>query len=267
MGDAFGNVVHFGERECSIQRRNQKVVEEAPSPGISDDVARASSMPASIGAGTAGRLPERRHRRVHGRRRRRRAAIAFLEVNTRLQVEHRVTEAVTGHDLVELQLRVAAGEPLRAHAGRRSRSSGHAIEVRLVPRIRAPDGCRRRARSQSSHAEGRSTSAVAPAASCRPSTTRCSPRSSPMPRPGRAPRAGCARDAAQFASQAIRTDRELTDRAARRTRFPRRPHDHRLPRQASRCWRRPAWCQVTSSPPSCSPSSSQTSSATVPPTA
>jgi propionyl-CoA carboxylase alpha chain len=131
MGDAHGTIVHFGERECSIQRRNQKIVEEAPSPGVTDDVraqlhAGALALAKQVGYQSAGTVEFMVGEADDGA-----PLIAFLEVNTRLQVEHRVTEAVTGHDLVELQLRVAAGEPLGLTQDAIA-VSGHAIEVRLV---------------------------------------------------------------------------------------------------------------------------------------
>ena len=135
LGDSFGNVVHLGERECSIQRRNQKVIEEAPSAGIIAATRTAVCEGALAlarhvgycGAGTVEFLvggsddPSSNDA----------VTITFLEVNTRLQVEHPVTEAVTGLDLVEWQLRIAAGEPLTFGQDDVA-CDGHAIEVRLV---------------------------------------------------------------------------------------------------------------------------------------
>ncbi|MFM8410153.1 MAG: acetyl/propionyl/methylcrotonyl-CoA carboxylase subunit alpha [Alphaproteobacteria bacterium] len=126
FGDRHGEVVHLFERECSIQRRHQKVVEETPSVAVDDALrekmgAAAVSLARAIGyvgAGTVEFLLA-----ADGR-------FAFLEVNTRLQVEHPVTECVTGLDLVRLQIEVAEGRPLPESA-RSPRRDGHAIEVRL----------------------------------------------------------------------------------------------------------------------------------------
>ena len=131
MGDHYGNIVHLGERECSIQRRNQKIVEESPSAGISAEVretlcAGAVALARHVGYEGAGTVEFMVGTDVDGA-----ATITFLEANTRLQVEHPVTEAVTGLDLVELQLRVAAGEPLPITQDDVT-VTGHAIEVRIV---------------------------------------------------------------------------------------------------------------------------------------
>lgn len=127
LGDHHGNVVHLGERECSIQRRNQKVVEESPSAGITADQRRslcegALALARHVGYANAGTVEF-----LVGAD----GTVTFLEVNTRLQVEHPVTEAVTGLDLVELQLRVADGEELPITQDDVC-SDGHAIEIRLV---------------------------------------------------------------------------------------------------------------------------------------
>jgi propionyl-CoA carboxylase alpha chain len=130
IGDAYGNVIHLGERECSIQRRNQKIIEESPSAGITVETRTAIcdgaiALAKSVGyqgAGTVEFLVDESGSI---------GSINFLEVNTRLQVEHPVTEAVTGVDLVELQLRVSAGEAL-ALTQEQVVVRGHAIEVRVV---------------------------------------------------------------------------------------------------------------------------------------
>ncbi len=119
FGDAHGNVVHLFERDCSLQRRHQKVIEEAPAPGMNSatrsELCRAAVRAAKavdyVGAGTIEFIADA----SEGLRADR---IWFMEMNTRLQVEHPVTEEITGVDLVEWQLRVASGEPLPLEAGR-----------------------------------------------------------------------------------------------------------------------------------------------------
>jgi acetyl-CoA carboxylase biotin carboxylase subunit len=128
FGDAFGSVVHLGERECSIQRRHQKLLEEAPSPALTpelreqmgDAAVLAAKAIDYVGAGTVEFLLDQD------------GSFYFMEMNTRIQVEHPVTEVTTGFDLVREQIRVAAGEPLSFCIDADGfRHRGHAIEFRI----------------------------------------------------------------------------------------------------------------------------------------
>ena len=125
MGDRHGNVIHLGERDCSVQRRHQKLIEEAPSPAVTpdlrkrmgDDAVRGAKAIDYVGAGTIEMLLDED------------GSYYFMEMNTRIQVEHPVTEMLTGVDLVKEQIRVTAGEPLSVKELPMLR--GHVIEVRV----------------------------------------------------------------------------------------------------------------------------------------
>src|SRR5262249_4316744 len=126
LGDSHGNVIHLGERECSIQRRHQKVIEEAPSPFLDERTRNAMGRQAvALGAGvgyqSAGTVEFIVDAQKH---------FYFLEMNTRLQVEHPVTELVTGIDLVEQMVRIAAGDKL-SFKQKDVKREGWAIEARV----------------------------------------------------------------------------------------------------------------------------------------
>lgn len=127
FGDTHGNVVHLFERDCSVQRRHQKIIEEAPAPGLPEEIraelgaaaVRAAKAVGYVGAGTVEFILDKEDLSFH-----------FMEMNTRLQVEHPITEMITGTDLVEWQIRVAAGEPLPVSQSD-IRRNGHAFEARV----------------------------------------------------------------------------------------------------------------------------------------
>ena len=134
FGDTLGNYVYLFERDCSVQRRHQKVLEEAPAPGMTEALRRqmgeaavaAAQAVGYVGAGTVEFIVEQPGGYEHPEQ----MKFYFMEMNTRLQVEHPVTEAITGEDLVEWQLRVAAGQPLPKRQDE-LKIIGHAIEARI----------------------------------------------------------------------------------------------------------------------------------------
>lgn len=126
LADSHGHVIHLGERECTIQRRHQKLIEESPSPVVTEEVrnelgARITKAVASIGYENAGTVEFLRDQ--EGR-------FYFIEMNTRVQVEHPITEIVTGSDILKEQIQIAAGKKL-AVSQEQVRLEGHAIECRI----------------------------------------------------------------------------------------------------------------------------------------
>ena len=126
LGDKYGNIVHLGERDCSIQRRNQKIIEEAPAKGLSDELRQkmgraAVEVAKGVGYYSAGTVEFLLDKEEN---------FYFMEMNTRLQVEHPVTEMVTGIDIVKESIKISAGDRLEI-AQKDVKSCGHAIECRI----------------------------------------------------------------------------------------------------------------------------------------
>ena len=126
LGDSFGNAIHLGERDCSLQRRNQKVMEEAPSPALSPEIREAMGNAAVRAAKTVGYENAGTIEFLYDKD----GAFYFMEINTRIQVEHPITEMVTGIDIVKEQLRIAAGAELTLKQ-EEILIRGHAIECRI----------------------------------------------------------------------------------------------------------------------------------------
>ena len=171
LGDEHGHVVHLGERECSVQRRHQKLIEEAPSAVITEAqrkalgkmVVDAAKAVGYSSAGTFEFLMDAQNN------------LYFIEANTRLQVEHGVTELVTGIDIVKEQIRVAAGERAVVLAGGRRRSPATRSSAASTPRIPTRSRRARAGWTRSACRAGRasaSTRSSTPKRRCRPTTTR-----------------------------------------------------------------------------------------------
>ena len=174
LGDKHGNVIYLGERECSIQRRNQKVIEEAPSPLLDEKTRKAMGEQAvalakAVGYDSAGTVEF-----VAGQDR----SFFFLEMNTRLQVEHPVTEMITGIDLVEQMIRVAAGEKLPIKQ-KDVKLNGWAVESRIyaedpLPQLPALDRPPRRAIARRPKGSPTARTSATTPASARAARSRCS---------------------------------------------------------------------------------------------
>ena len=190
LGDQQGHLVHLGERECSIQRRYQKLLEESPSPAVDADLRQRLGCSALAGAaavgyysaGTIEFLVDSDHN------------FYFMEMNTRIQVEHPVTEMVTGIDLVEAQIRIAAGESLNL-AKRTSSSKGTRLSAGSTPRIPRATSFPLRASSRPStcRADPASASIATSTKATRflRTTTPCWPKSSPTAPTAKVPWRGC----------------------------------------------------------------------------
>ena len=127
LADSYGNAIHLGERDCSIQRRHQKIIEEAPSPAVSAELRASDGRRRRCAACARSAIPTPARWSACSTRD---GHFYFMEMNTRIQVEHPVTEMITGIDLVKWQLRIAAGERLTL-TQKDVRIRGHAIECRI----------------------------------------------------------------------------------------------------------------------------------------
>ena len=170
LGDKLGNVIHLDERECSIQRRHQKVIEEAPSPFLDSATRREMGMRAVALAKACGYNSAGTCEFIVDQRRN----FFFLEMNTRLQVEHSVTEFTHGIDLVEWMIRIAAGEKLtHPPGGRAARTAGRSRRA-STPRIRTASSCRRPAGWCATASRWRATRSASTRASTRAARSACS---------------------------------------------------------------------------------------------
>ena len=182
VGDRHGNLVHLGERDCSVQRRYQKVIEECPAPGLTDSLraelaASALRLAAAAGCDNAATIEFLLEPTADG------ARFYFLEMNTRLQVEHPVTELTTGVDLVRAQIEIAAGAPLAwtpaAVGAARSRDRVPGVRRRSRKRLPAADGTHHAVRRAGRAGHPGRRRRWRPAVRLRSITTRCWPRWSP----------------------------------------------------------------------------------------